>query len=84
MVPPALEREPSFWRQSMGAAVQAKLNELISVTAARNALIGIETLTLDKIEGIRSTCTAKTRGAANCAQKGLSKRTSTAVRKATS
>ena len=37
-----------------GAAVQAKLDELIRVSAARNTLIGIETLTQDEIADIRS------------------------------
>jgi low affinity Fe/Cu permease len=42
-----------------GAAIQAKLDELIRVGAARNVLIGIETLTQDEIEEIRATCAAK-------------------------
>ena len=48
-----------------GAAIQAKLDELIRVTAARNTLIGIETLTQDEIEEIRATCAAKAHRAAN-------------------
>ena len=36
-----------------GAAIQAKLDELIRVSAARNTLIGIETLTEDEIEAIK-------------------------------
>jgi low affinity Fe/Cu permease len=35
------------------AAVQAKLDELIRVSAAQNALIGIEQLTQDEISDIR-------------------------------
>jgi low affinity Fe/Cu permease len=50
-----------------GAAIQA--NELIRVSAARNALIGIETLTQDEIEEIRATCAAKACRASNGAQK---------------
>jgi low affinity Fe/Cu permease len=42
-----------------GAAIQAKLDELIRVSAARNVLIGIETLTQDEIEEIRAKCAAK-------------------------
>jgi low affinity Fe/Cu permease len=52
-----------------GAAIQAKLDELIRVSAARNTLIGIETLTQDEIEEIRATCAAKARRAVNGAQK---------------
>jgi low affinity Fe/Cu permease len=37
-----------------GAAIQAKLDELIRVSAARNALIGIEMLTQEEIEDLRS------------------------------
>jgi len=48
-----------------GAAIQAKLDELIRVSSARNSLIGMETLTQDEIEEIRATCAAKARPAAN-------------------
>ncbi|MGA9321512.1 MAG: low affinity iron permease family protein [Xanthobacteraceae bacterium] len=44
-----------------GAAIQAELDQLIRVSAARNSLIGIETLTQDEIEEIRATCAAKAR-----------------------
>jgi low affinity Fe/Cu permease len=37
-----------------GAAIQAKLDELIRVSKARNSLIGIETLTQEEIEEIRA------------------------------
>jgi low affinity Fe/Cu permease len=47
-----------------GAAVQAKLDELIRVSAARNTLIGIETLTQDEIADIRATRAPKARPAA--------------------
>jgi low affinity Fe/Cu permease len=56
-----------------GAAIQAKLDELIRVSAARNALIGIETLTQDEIEEVRATCAAKARRAGNGAQKEANK-----------
>src|SRR5262245_54119944 len=46
-------------------AIQAKLDELIRVSAARNALIVIETLTQDEIEEIRATCAAKAGRARN-------------------
>src|ERR1700761_1097816 len=48
-----------------GAAIQAKLDELIRVSSARNSLIGIETLTQDEIEEIRATCAAKARPTVN-------------------
>src|ERR1700721_3955757 len=37
-----------------GAAIQAKLDELLRVSKARNSLIGIETLTQEEIEEIRA------------------------------
>jgi low affinity Fe/Cu permease len=52
-----------------GAAVQAKLDELIRVSAAQNTLIGIEHLTVDEISEIREKCLARAKktgnGAAN-------------------
>ena len=42
-----------------GAAIQAKIDELIRVSAARNTLIGIEALTQEEIDEIRATCAAK-------------------------
>ena len=65
-----------------GAAIQAKLDELIRVTAARNTLIGIETLTQDEIEEIRATCAAKAHRAANRAEKKGTKKAEGAVSKA--
>ena len=47
-----------------GAAIQAKLDELIRVSAARNTLIGIETLTQDEIADIRATRPPNARRAA--------------------
>jgi low affinity Fe/Cu permease len=41
-----------------GAAIQAKLDELIRVSAAKNILIGIENLTQEEIEQIRVRCAA--------------------------
>jgi low affinity Fe/Cu permease len=52
-----------------GAAIQAKLDELIRVSAARNTLIGIETLTQDEIADIRATRAPKAPRAANGAKK---------------
>lgn len=39
-----------------GAAIQAKLDELIRVTAARNRFIGIEHLSDEEVETLRSRC----------------------------
>jgi low affinity Fe/Cu permease len=42
-----------------GAAIQAKLDELIRVSKARNSLIGIESLTQEEIEQIRTAVVAE-------------------------
>jgi low affinity Fe/Cu permease len=39
-----------------GAAIQAKLDELIRSSAARNAFVGIEHLTPEEVEEIRTKC----------------------------
>jgi low affinity Fe/Cu permease len=39
-----------------GAAIQAKLDELIRSSAARNAFVGIEHLTAEEVEAIRIKC----------------------------
>ncbi len=52
--------------------------------AARNTLIGIETLTQDEIEEIRATCAAKARRAVNGARKEANKKIKAAVGKALS
>ena len=39
-----------------GAAIQAKLDELIRSSAARNAFVGIEHLTAEEVEEIRKKC----------------------------
>ena len=41
------------------AAIQVKLDELIRVGAARNSLVGIEHLTDDELEEIRTRCEAR-------------------------
>jgi low affinity Fe/Cu permease len=41
------------------AAIQAKLDELIRVSAARNSLVGIERLTEEELQAIRDTCEQK-------------------------
>ena len=67
-----------------GAAIQAKLDELIRVSAARNTLIGIETLTQDEIEEIRATCAAKARRGVNGTVKEANNKAKAAAMKALS
>jgi len=43
------------------AAIQVKLDELIRVSAARNSLVGIEHLTDEELEDIRTKCEARAR-----------------------
>src|SRR3712207_2049007 len=42
-----------------GAAIQAKLDELIRASAAQNVYIGIERLTQEELDEIRARCEAK-------------------------
>jgi low affinity Fe/Cu permease len=44
-----------------GAAIQIKLDELIRVSAAGNSLVGIEHLTNEEIEELRTKCEARAR-----------------------
>jgi low affinity Fe/Cu permease len=64
-----------------GAAVQAKLDELIRVSAAQNTLIGIEHLTVDEISDIREKCLARVKKAGNGAQKNTNKKARAAINK---
>ena len=43
------------------AAIQVKLDELIRVSAAHNSLVGIEHLTDDELENLRTKCEARAR-----------------------
>jgi low affinity Fe/Cu permease len=63
------------------AAVQAKLDELIRVSAAQNTLIGIEHLTEDEISDIREKCFARANNAANGAQKNANRKARAAINK---
>ena len=63
------------------AAVQAKLDELIRVSAAQNTLIGIEHLTEDEISDIREKCFARANKAANGAQKNANRKARAAINK---
>jgi low affinity Fe/Cu permease len=45
-----------------GAAIQVKLDELIRVSAAKNCFVGIEHLTDEEIERLRTMCEARAKG----------------------
>ena len=63
------------------AAVQAKLDELIRVSAAQNTLIGIEHLTEDEISDIREKCFARANKATNGAQTIANRKARAAINK---
>jgi low affinity Fe/Cu permease len=63
------------------AAVQAKLDELIRVSAAQNAFIGIEHLTQDEISDIHGKCLARAEKAGNAMQKKANKKAEAAISK---
>lgn len=67
-----------------GAAIQAKLDELIRVSAAQNTLIGIENLTEEEIAEIRQRSAVRVQKTSNGAQKRANKRAKAAVDKALS
>ncbi len=52
-----------------GAAIQAKLDELIRVTAASNSFIGIEHLTEEEVNEFRTKCKAAAEKAGHAAVK---------------
>jgi low affinity Fe/Cu permease len=62
-----------------GAAIQAKLDELIRVSAARNALIGIETLTQEEIAEIRAKFAARAKDTAQGVKLRANKKAQAAV-----
>jgi low affinity Fe/Cu permease len=65
-----------------GAAIQAKLDELIRVSAAaQNALIGIEHLTVDEIAAIHEKCLARAKKTGDGAQKNANKQARAAINK---
>jgi low affinity Fe/Cu permease len=47
------------------AAIQVKLDELIRVSAARNSFVGIEHLTNDELEEIRTKCETRAQAEKN-------------------
>ena len=63
------------------AAVQARLDELIRVSAAQNAFIGIEHLTQDEISDIHGKCLARAEKAGNAMQKKANKKAEAAISK---
>jgi low affinity Fe/Cu permease len=63
------------------AAVQAKLDELIRVSAAQNAFIGIEHLTQDEISDISEKCLARAKKAENGMQRKAKKKAEAAISK---
>ena len=64
-----------------GAAIQAKLDELIRVSAARNSLIGIETLTQEEIAEIRAACAAREKNTAHGVERRADKKAKAALHK---
>lgn len=66
-----------------GAAIQTKLDELIRASAAQNVFIGIEHLTEEEVEEMRTKCEARAkRGVADRAVKAADEAQDTANRKA--
>src|SRR5689334_7934898 len=65
-----------------GAAVQAKLDELIRVTAASNSFIGIEHLTVEEVNEFRAKCKAAAGKAGSAAVKKASAKARKAADKA--
>ncbi len=69
-----------------GAAIQAKLDELIRASAAQNVFIGIERLTQEELDEIRARCEARAKAevAADHAEDAANRRAERAARRATS
>jgi low affinity Fe/Cu permease len=69
-----------------GAAIQAKLDELIRASAPQNVFIGIEHLTQEELDEIRAKCEAKAKveTAASRAEAAANRKTAKAAEKATS
>lgn len=66
-----------------GAAIQAKLDELIRTSAAQNAFIGIERLTEEELDEIRRKCEARAKAAADEAAASANRRARRAADRAT-
>jgi low affinity Fe/Cu permease len=69
-----------------GAAIQAKLDELIRSSAAQNSFIGIEHLTADELSEIRKMCEARAKAstAADRAEARANQKAERAAERATS
>jgi len=69
-----------------GAAIQAKLDELIRASAAQNVFIGIEHLTQEELDEIRAKCEAKAKAeaAAEVAEVAANRKAAKAAEEATS
>jgi low affinity Fe/Cu permease len=69
-----------------GAAIQAKLDEVIRASAGQNAFIGIEHLTQEELDEIRAKCEARAKNdsAANQAQDQANRKAAHAAEEATS
>ncbi|AWM86890.1 low affinity iron permease family protein [Microvirga sp. 17 mud 1-3] len=69
-----------------GAAIQAKLDELIRASAAQNVFIGIEHLTQEELDEIRAKCEAKAKmeSAADKAEMKANRKAAHAAEEATS
>jgi low affinity Fe/Cu permease len=72
-----------------GAAIQTKLDELIRASAAQNVFIGIEHLTEEEVEELRSKCETRARRdiareAADKAEDSVNRKAARAAERATS
>lgn len=69
-----------------GAAIQAKLDELIRASAAQNVFIGIEHLTQEELDEIRAKCEARAKAetAANQAEHRANRKAAQAAEQAIS
>jgi low affinity Fe/Cu permease len=76
-----------------GAAIQTKLDELIRASAAQNVFIGIEHLTEEEVEELRTKCENRAKGdlafglageAADKAQESVNRKAARAAERATS
>ena len=67
-----------------GAAVQTKLDELIRASAAQNTFIGIEHLTQEELDELRTRCEERAKKAADEMQESVNQEAAAAADKAVS